>query len=138
MQTRPKNKPQFLRFVKYTFSSGVSFAVDLGLFTLFQLVIDVFWATILARILSSLLNFTINSRFVFKQQSSLAIFKYYLLVIVQMFVSATLTSLFVNLIPIHATIIKLAVDIFIFLVNYFIQKRFIFTKDKESSHPYDT
>lgn len=114
--------------IKYIFSSGTSFLLDLILFTIFNYFIkNILISTILARVLSSLYNYFMNSRLVFKSYSRSSIYKYYLLVIIQMFVSAFLvnglSSLFVE---INDTIIKFFVDIVIFVVNYFIQKEVIF------------
>lgn len=114
--------------IKYIFSSGTSFLLDLILFTIFNYFIkNILISTILARVLSSLYNYFMNSRLVFKSYSRSSIYKYYLLVIIQMFVSAFLvnglSSLFVE---INDTIIKFFVDIVIFVVNYFVQKEVIF------------
>ena len=114
--------------LKYIFSSGTSFLLDLGLFTLFNYFFDnIVVATIVARVFSSLYNYFMNSRLVFKNYSKTSIYKYYLLVVIQMFVSAflvnSISSLFSN---INDTIIKFFVDILIFVVNYFIQREVIF------------
>ena len=84
-------------------------------------------STILARVLSSLYNYFMNSRLVFKSYSKSSIYKYYLLVVIQMFVSAFGVNLVSNLFNgFNDTIIKFFIDILIFIVNYFIQKEVIF------------
>lgn len=128
-----KNKEEFIRIIKYLFSAGSSFVIDLILFTIFNFVfkslgsISIIIATILARILSSLYNYLLNSRFVFCKYDKKSIYKYYALVIIQMIVSATsvylLNIIFKN---INDTIIKTCVDIVIFIVNYIVQKKVIF------------
>ena len=84
-------------------------------------------ATIFARILSSLYNFALNSKIVFKKYSTKMFFKYYALVIIQMCVSCILVY-FINkyLINAFATLIKFVVDIVLFIINYFIQKKIVF------------
>ena len=121
--------------MKYVFSAGSSFVLDLVLFTIFRILLKgkigayIFLATIMARVLSSLYNYFLNSRFVFKSYTKSSIFKYYVLVVVQMFVSAfSVESLSKILSSISPTIIKFFVDIIIFVVNYFVQKKLIFTK----------
>lgn len=121
-------------FFTYLLSAGSSFFIDLLLFTIFNIILSnflgyeaIFIATILARILSSLYNFAINSKFVFKKYSKKMLIEYYFLVIIQMLLS----SLFVYLInrflfDTFATIIKFFVDIILFIINYFIQKLIIF------------
>lgn len=121
-------------FFTYLLSAGSSFFIDLLLFTIFNIILSnflgyeaIFIDTILARILSSLYNFAINSKFVFKKYSKKMLIEYYFLVIIQMLLS----SLFVYLInrflfDTFATIIKFFVDIILFIINYFIQKLIIF------------
>ncbi len=126
MKTFVKNN--FFKIIKYGFSSGSSLIIDLGLFTLFNNCFkNVFFATVIARIISSLYNYFINSRFVFKNYNKSSIIKYYLLVIFQMFVSATSVSILSSLLKgINITILKLIIDIIIFIANYFIQREVVF------------
>ncbi len=121
-------------FILYVFSAGSSFVIDLLLFTLFNLSLEniignfsIILATVLARILSSLYNFLINSKFVFQKYSKQMIWKYYLLVIIQMMVSSFLVFIINSfLIKTFATLIKFFVDIILFIINYFVQKKWIF------------
>lgn len=117
-----------IKIIKYIFSSGTSFVLDLLLFTVFNYVFkSILISTVLARIISSLYNYLMNSRFVFKSYSKKSICGYYLLVIIQIFVSSGSVTIISNMLPsINDTIIKFFVDIVIFIVNYFIQKRVIF------------
>ena len=120
--------------LKYIISAGMSFVIDISLFTLFNAGfynalgnISIIVSTILARILSSLFNYIITSRVVFKKWNRLSIIKYYVLVVTQMFVSAIsvygLNFIFIN---IEDTYIKICVDVIIFIVNYIVQKKLIF------------
>lgn len=121
-------------FILYVFSAGSSFVIDLLLFTLFNLSLEniignfsIILATVLARILSSFYNFLINSKFVFQKYSKQMIWKYYLLVIIQMMVSSFLVFIINSfLIKTFATLIKFFVDIILFIINYFVQKKWIF------------
>lgn len=121
-------------FFTYVLSAGSSFFLDLLLFTIFNFILGkflgyeaIFLATIFARILSSLYNFAINSKFVFKKYSKKMLVEYYILVVVQMLISSLLVY-FINkfLFDTFATIIKFFVDIVLFIINYFIQKIIIF------------
>ena len=123
-----KYKDSIYRIFKYTFSAGSSFIIDLLLFTLFNYLLkNILIATIIARILSSIYNFVINSKYVFEKFSRSSIIKYYLLVVIQMFMSGIcvtlLSDVFVN---INDTIIKVFVDVCIFIVNYIVQKEVVF------------
>ncbi len=121
-------------FLTYVLSAGSSFVIDLLFFTLFNTIFSKFLgyesiiiSTILARILSSLYNFIMNSKFVFKKYSKKMLVQYYILVIVQMLLSSILVYVINRfLLDTFATIIKFFVDIMLFIINYFIQKLFIF------------
>lgn len=121
-------RDDFMKMIRYIFSSGSSFILDILLFSLFNYLIkNIILATILARVISSFYNYLVNSRLVFKQYTKNSIIKYYCLVIIQMFASAFFVSILSSLlIKINDSIIKFFVDIFIFVVNYFIQKEVVF------------
>ncbi len=127
-----------IKLIKFIFSSGTSFILDLILFTLLNFLLKktfqaeaILVATILARILSSLYNYFLNSRFVFKSFTKTSIIKYYILVIVQMIVSALIVYLINKYLKIISpTIIKFNIEIILFIINYFIQKNFIFINKK--------
>ena len=126
-----RNKEEIQRILKYIFSSGTSFLLDIGLFTVLTLLLGkdtkaIFIATILARILSSLYNYFMNSRVVFKNKNKQSFIHYYILVVVQMIISASLVSFIETYIKIFPTFIKIVVDIIIFIVNYIVQKEVIF------------
>ena len=135
------DKEEIVRIIKYIFSAGSSFVVDIVLFTVFKLILTntltikdtaiIFIATALARILSSIYNYLINSRIVFKNKDKKTIIGYFLLVVIQMFASASFVSIFDKLLKINTTIIKVGVDVVIFIVNYIVQKEIIFKKKGE-------
>lgn len=126
-------------FIKYIISSLSSFAVDILLFMLFLKILPeinlgkitkIVIATIIARIISSTYNFTINSKVVFKKQTKGAIIKYFILVIIQMFISAFTVSWLFETLKINSTIIKVVVDAIIFLINFVIQREWVFKSKK--------
>lgn len=124
-------------FLKYIVSAGISFVLDLSLFTVFSILLKgnkvvnyILIATILARIISSLINYLLNRNSVFKKNDKVmdanTLIKYYVLVVIQMFVSATLVALIYDATNIYETVIKIPIEIILFMVNYFVQKKFIF------------
>ena len=130
-------------FFKYMISSASSFYIDIILFSNFlkilpniQLAKGIITAeviaTIIARIISSIFNFTINSKVVYKNSSKETLLKYFILVIIQMLISAFSVSELVKIFMINSTviktIIKTIVDIIIFIINFIIQREFIFKK----------
>lgn len=122
-------------FVKYIFSSLSSFIVDLLLFAIFikmLLNIDIgittkiFLATIMARILSSVYNFGLNSKVVFKNKSKKSIVKYFILAIFQMIMSAMIVSKLFDMLNVNSICIKIIVDTIIFIVNFIVQREWVF------------
>ncbi len=118
---------KYLTFIKYLLVAGFSFLLDISLFTLFNHFLkSIVISTIIARIISSFINYLLNKDKVFKSKEKNTIFKYYLLVLVQMLVSATIVEDLYNLVAINPTIIKVPTELCLFIINYFIQKYYIF------------
>jgi dolichol-phosphate mannosyltransferase len=125
-------------FIKYSAVSLISCCIDILLFELilvnlkFNLDETVLIAisTVLARIVSSLVNYTLNKKFSFNSQKNVksTIIKYYILCIIQMIASATCVSIIYYFIKIPEVIIKVIVDTIIFFINYRIQRVIIFNK----------
>lgn len=121
-------------FIKYILASLSSFAIDIILFALLKSVLDVKYsillATIIARIISSLYNYFVNAKLVFKKATKSSIIKYYSLVVIQMFISGICVSLLDSHMKMDTTMIKLLVDVIIFIVNFVIQREWVF-KEKD-------
>lgn len=138
-------KKNSIKIIKFLFSSGTSFLLDLILFTIFNYFLKntfkleaIFLATIFARILSSLYNYFLNSRFVFKNFTKTSIFKYYILVILQMMISASLVYFINKYVKfLNPTIIKFNIEIILFLINYFVQNNFIFISKRDNKRWYN-
>ena len=123
-------------FIKYIFASLSSFLIDILLFALFNKLIpganSILFATIIARIISSIYNYLMNANMVFQNKNKSSFIKYVILCVIQMFVSGyasqILAKLFTN---INVVIIKLIVDMIIFVINFVIQREFIFVGKNE-------
>jgi len=124
-------------FAKFIVSSLSSCVLDLLLFwifcRIFEPVIGNAWyaavATALARVISAVYNYTINYKFVFKSDKSHAssLPKYALLAVIQLCLSAGLVTFFVWLFPLCPELaIKIPVDVILFLMSYYIQRRFVY------------
>lgn len=117
-------------FIKYIISSLSSFALDIILFTIFiKLTNKIITSSIISRIISSIYNYLINKNLIFKKNNDKTLLKYYTLVIIQLNISATITKLLNNYITLNIVIIKIIVDIFIFIINFIIQREIIFKKN---------
>ncbi len=124
-------------FLKYIFSALSSFVIDILLFTILVkalpniqigIITTIVIATILARICSSIYNFKINEKLVFQNKTKSSMYKYFFLVIIQMFFSAFVVSFLCNKIKWNVTIIKILVDIVLFVMNFIIQREWVFKK----------
>lgn len=129
-------------FVKYIFFSISSFLIDISLFKIFFTFFlginssaPIIIATILSRVISSSYNYIVNSRLVFKNKNKSSILKYYALALFQMFLSGTLVTL-VNETVFNTNqsklivFIKIIIDIFIFAINFVIQREWVFRQKK--------
>ena len=128
----------FSGLLKYIFSSGISFIIDISLFTILYMTIfnnyifGAFIATVLARIFSGIVNFLLNQRWVFNGERNYnELIKYSILFILQMLFSGLLVSIFTKII-VNATIAKLIVDFSLFIISYIIQKNLIFNNRKKN------
>lgn len=124
-------------FGKFLISSLSSSAVDLVIFQIACSMLRngangvqyVAIATIVARVISAIYNYSMNYYFVFKSKKNHAKsgVKYFLLAVVQMLCSAVFTT---ALIAITGTdvelLVKVPVDVLLFFASYQIQKRFIY------------
>lgn len=123
-------------FIRYVISSLSSTVVDLLIFhalcpifkpltALYYIVI----ATIIARVISAVYNYTINYKLVFKSHDSVSrsAIKYFLLALIQMSLSAVITTVGVMLIPVAPeTLIKAIVDVCLFFISFFVQRTVVF------------
>lgn len=125
-------------FAKYIVSAISSFIIDVILFNIFLLLLNkyevpnsIIIATVVARILSSLYNFKINAKMVFKNMNKTSLIRYIILVILQMIVSAFTVDYLSRIIPINVTVIKIVVDLIIFIVNFVVQREFVFRQENK-------
>lgn len=146
-----KNRITHFRFIKDSYIIYKSFfrnaisAISSAIIdiTLFMLFIEVFStenyivvATILARLISGIYNFTLNKFWTFEKKelnnASSELVKYLALFFIQMLVSGQATKIIESLFrgEISIVIIKIAVDLVIFIINFIIQKNWIF-KERE-------
>lgn len=122
----------YQRFCKYTVASLGGAAVDYLAFWLFLLLLpfsqfhEVWLATVLARILSGVVNYTLNHYWSFRSHAPVQgeVVRYGILFVSQMCISAVCVALLSEVIP--TIIAKLLVDTTLFLGSFFIQKKWVF------------
>lgn len=88
--------------------------------------------TVMARVVSSVYNFVMNKKVVFRHKGKTATTfgEYAALAVVIMIVSAMTLGFVDKILPWGTVFIKALVDLVLFVVNYLVQKRFIFRKGK--------
>ncbi len=127
--------------LSFVLSSAISFVADLSIFYIIRKLFGFalgasaeLVATVGARAISSLINFTINKKKVFGNKGSVksTLPRYYMLAIPQMLASAGLVTLLCSLLSANAegaTIIKIIVDTVLFFISYRIQNNWVFADD---------
>lgn len=135
-------------FFRYTLSSLLCAGVDIGMYTLFDNLLASSGTavhntvpTVLARVISSLLNFFINQHVVFqsKEKTGKALLRYYALAIPQLLVQLGLTNGVFWLLHISEkasglrTLWYTIVMVVLYFISYAIQQRWVFASHKQKS-----
>ena len=127
---------------RFAVSALLSWALDNGLYMLGLSLLAPGLGTVAAsaasqtgaRVLSSLFNFNVNDRFVFRRQGSFwrALGRYYCLCVPQALISLGLLTALVRYLelssPALAAGVKIIVETVLFIISYFIQKKWVFQK----------
>lgn len=118
-------------FVKYFVASFSSFLLDIILFSAILGILDINYeilaATILARVVSSIYNYIINSNLVFQNMCISSLIKYYILAIIQMLISGCFVTYLAGLISFLPVILtKIVVDSILWVINLIVQREFVF------------
>ena len=117
----------YKQIFKFMFASVSSFFIDYILYTILNLLTgNLILSNVVARVFSSAFNYTVNRNMVFKDKNSVAksIIKYYLLaafILLVNTIALTMLSAVIN-----KYIAKIIIEVVLFIVSYFVQKRFIF------------
>lgn len=121
----------YKEILKFSASSLISFLVDYLLFCIFSVFIpNITVSNVLARICSSIFNFTINKKIVFKSKGNTlkSALKYFLLAaIILAFNTLILNGL--TMLHINRFVAKIITEIILFIASYIIQHKFVFRKD---------
>ena len=121
----------YKQIIKFSFSSLMSFIIDYILYSMLILLTNnLIVANIIARAVSSITNYTINKKMVFKNKENTfkSAYKYFMLAIIILALNTILLKFFVNTIGMNALIAKIIVEFFLFIFSYTIQNKIIFKK----------
>ncbi len=130
----------------YFFSSVISALLDVAVFTvLFAFILQIpsltlktLVATVTARILSSIVNFTFNYKLVFGGKGAKSILRYYILWFFQLGASFGLARLWAGITSIKAivSILKALSDILLAVLSYQVQRTWVFANEMPPKHFY--
>ena len=127
----------FKEMIRFSLSSLFCAAIDIGLFTLILTLLSanaiswsLFGATSISRLVSAAANFTINKKVVFESRDAAypQAAKYFMLCAVQMAFSWMILQGLTSLSNVPVVLLKISTDIFLFCVNFLVQRIFIFRR----------
>lgn len=134
-------KVMFASFLRFTCSGLISMLVDQGLFALLEKVVFTWLAntisiplsTVIARVCSSYLNYSLNRSVVFQsgKTGGGTLVRYYALCAAQMAVSAGLVTGLNWLTHLDSSLLKIVVDGLLFFVSYRVQRSWVFREEKK-------
>lgn len=119
----------YKEIIKFSLSGIISFLIDYILFIVFKVVLNnITIANVIARAISSTINYIINKNIVFKSNKNIAksLLEYYGLVIFILLINTLLLNLLS--IIINPILAKLIVEIIMFIISWLFQKIFIFKR----------
>ena len=122
----------FLNYFIITFSIFMlDILLFIGLYNILNINSKILAATIVARFISSLYYYLVNANLVFKNIKIKQLIKYYILVIIQMFLSGCFVTYLFDLLNINVVLIKVIVDIILWLIVIIVQKEFVFKGEEK-------
>lgn len=136
----------YKEIIRFSCSSLLSFLIDYGMFTLWNFVFGalgmhqvVVLSNLGARCISSVCNYTMNKKYVFKDKESIhsSAVKYFSLVVAILGMNTLLLMILVHTILPNPYVAKIIVEIIMFVVSYYVQKHFVFHKRRKESVIYD-
>lgn len=115
--------------IRFSSVSVVSFFIDYLLFIVLNLLSNnIVLSNIIARFMSASVNFTLNRRYVFKSKDKIKkeLIRYCILAGFILTINTILMKIFAYYLGINRYLVKVVVEIFMFVINYLIQKIYIF------------
>ncbi len=125
----------YKEILKFSAASFASFLIDYGLYCLLTFLTGfTVFPNITARIVSSIFNFNLNKRMVFrsKEKTSVSAVKYFLLAAAILICNTLLLKL-LTVIGLNRFIAKIFVECILFAVSYIVQHRYIFGRERASA-----
>ncbi|MDY3766694.1 MAG: bifunctional glycosyltransferase family 2/GtrA family protein [Lachnospiraceae bacterium] len=123
----------YKEILKFSASSFVGFLVDYAMYSLLLLLTsNLLFANIGARIVSSILNYSLNRQFVFQSKENIvkSTLQYFLLAVAILLGNTILLGLFVSSLGINKMVAKLLTEFLFFFVSWSVQRFIIFKKKR--------
>lgn len=117
--------------LKFSCSSLLSFCVDYIFYSIFAMISgSVAFSNICARVISSVFNFSMNKKFVFKNKDRIAktAAKYFLLAALILAANTIMLELCVKYLIHNKYISKILIEVLLFFISWAAQKSFVFRK----------
>lgn len=120
--------------IKFSMSSFSSFVLDYVLFCFLTLLfpagaLGIFWANIIARVISGGYNYLMNCRFVFHTRAKLKTASQYLILAVGiLFFNSIFLQVYTGVFDIDAYIAKILTELSLFIISFLVQKKMIFSR----------
>lgn len=131
--------------LKFISASIASFVVDYGMFLFSLFVLEKYMETnmavlcsgIISRVVSSIVNYLLNCKAVFKNSSKHTILRYYILASFLMLTSTISVTLLQSIFHGGATLFKIIIDSLLFISSFTIQQEWVFAKRSEEKALHD-
>lgn len=119
----------YKNIIKFSFSSIFSFLIDYLFYVIFLISIKkILLSNILARAISSIVNYNINRKLVFdsKKKVKSSVFKYFSLVALILILNTFILNLILCYTNVNALLAKILTEILSFIISFLVQQKFIF------------
>ena len=114
-------------------AAAVDYVLVLSLSALFaKQAQGLLWSVVLARVISSFLNYMLNRKLVFEDCSRRSVFRYYLVAAGIMAANYGLLSLISGVMPL--ALAKLLVELALYPLSFYLQRRFVFARGERISY----
>ena len=126
----------YKEILKFSASSLISFVVDYILFSALSFTpLGTILSNIIARVVSSIVNFTINRKFVFKSKRNLlkSALSYFLLAACILVGNTALMYLLSDVLHIYPMVAKVITEVTFFAISWVAQKFFVFKKKQKKN-----
>jgi putative flippase GtrA len=125
----------YKEILKFSASSLVGFLVDYAIFSiLVALKLSITPANVIARVVSSSVNFTINRKFVFHNKDSVwkSAIKYFLLATFILIGNTFVLNLLVHKLSVNSHLAKIITEVFFYIISWLVQRLFVFKRSKST------